>query len=48
MYREIRVFFEKLEKEVAADEESRPSYDELGQFPYVEQVGSNSRSVETE
>ncbi|GAQ88956.1 cytochrome p450 [Klebsormidium nitens] len=38
MCREIREFYEKLEKEGVADSEFRPTYDELAQFPYVEQV----------
>ncbi|GAQ88955.1 Cytochrome P450 [Klebsormidium nitens] len=38
MRREIRAFYEKLEKEGVKDTAFRPTYDELAQFPYVEQV----------
>lgn len=38
MRREIRDFYEKLDKEGVTDMEFRPTYDELAQYPYVEQV----------
>lgn len=35
---EVRAFYDKLDEAGADNVEKRPSYDELVQFPFVEQV----------